>query len=146
MRNKTEQVIESAYVAVNAKFEACLNASGMTPSRWRVIEALNDSPGLTLKELSQQTDIKIPSLSKLVDRMVRDALVHRKQSAVDRRSIQLYISDFGKEILDQCMPEVNAFRETLAEMLDQQTHLVLKRLAGMDLPSIEADSQSAELN
>ena len=142
MWKKTEKIIESAYVAVNSGFEACLNAQGTTTNQWRVIETLNDYPGLTLKELSRQTKIKIPALSKLVDRMVRDALVHRKQSSVDRRSIQLYISDHGKETLQRCLPDVDAFRSTLAEILDPHTNLVLQRVAGMDGESVSITATS----
>ena len=135
MRNKTEKVIESAYIAVSTQFEKCLNAQGTTRNVWRVIETLNDNPGVTLKELSKQTGIKIPALSKLVDRMVRDALIHRKQSSVDRRSIQLFISDHGKETLHKCLPEVRAIRASLAEVLDSHTHSVLQRLAQMNRDS-----------
>ena len=144
MRNKTEKVIESAYIAVSARFEECLNAQGTTPNVWRVIETLNDSPGVTLKELSRQTGIKIPALSKLVDRMVRDALVHRKQSSVDRRSIQLFISDHGKETLHKCLPQVRAIRASLAEVLDPHTHSVLQRLAQINQESATVATSSQE--
>ena len=104
----------------------------------------NESPGVTLKELSRQTGIKIPALSKLVDRMVRDALVHRKQSSVDRRSIQLFISDHGKETLHKCLPQVRAIRASLAEVLDPHTHSVLQRLAQINQESATVATSSQE--
>lgn len=144
MRKETEKVIESAYAAVNSRFEACLNAQGTTTNRWRVIESLNDNPGQTLKDLSRRTKIKIPALSKLIDRMVRDALVHRKQSSIDRRSIQLYISEHGKETLQRCLPDVDAFRATLAEILDPHTRLVLQKVAGIDQDSVSNPTTSTK--
>ena len=83
----------------------------------KVIESLNENPGPKLTELSRNTEIKISALSKFVDRMLRDALLHLKQSSVDRRSIQLYISDYGKDALKRCLPDIDGFRATLAEIL-----------------------------
>ncbi len=140
MQNKPEKAIESAYLAVMTEFEKCLNVQGATPNIWRVIEVLNETPGLTLKELSKHTDIKIPALSKLIDRMVRDALVHRKQNDVDRRSIQLFISDHGKETLYKCLPDVREFRSHLAKVLDSHTHLVLKKLEKINQESATVSS------
>ena len=144
MLNKPEKVIESAYLAVSRKFEECLKVKGITSSTWRVIETLNESPGLTLKELSQQTDIKIPALSKLVDRLVRNALIHRKQSSVDRRSIQLFISDHGKDTLEKCLPEVRACRALLSEVLDSHTRTVLEKLEKIDQTPVVITPSSQE--
>jgi len=144
MLNKPEKVIESAYLAVAAKFEECLKVKGTTPSTWRVIETLNENPGLTLKELSQRTDIKIPALSKLVDRLVRNALIHRKQSNVDRRSIQLFISDHGKDTLEKCLPEVRAFRALISEVLDSHTRVVLEKLERIDQKPVVITPSSQE--
>ncbi len=144
MRNKPERVIESAYLAVLGKFEECLSSQGIKPNIWQVMEILDENPGLTLKELSRQSDIKIPALSKLVDRMVRNALIHRKQSSVDRRSIQLFISDHGRETLQKCLPEVRAFRESIAELLDSHTQSTLAKLARMNQESAPDSTASKE--
>ncbi len=144
MQKKPEKAIESAYLAVMTNFEKCLHVQGTTPNTWRVIETLHENSGLTLKELSKRTDIKIPALSKLIDRMVRDALVHRIQSSTDRRSIQLFISDHGRETFHKCLPEVRAFRSHLAEVLDSHTHLALTKLERMDQKTTAVSISSPE--
>ncbi len=144
MQSKPEQVLGAAYAAVMTQFEKCLNVEGATPNVWRVIETLDESPGLTLKELSQQTDIKISALSKLIDRLVKNAWVHRKQSSSDRRSIQLFISEHGRETFSQCLPQVRAFRNSLTDLLDSHTHLVLEKLENIAAKPTSASQAASD--
>ncbi len=110
MREGIDNLIESAHLRLHAEMNAHLEVFGTTVTRWRILEALEQRNGVSLKELSRRTRIKPPALSKIVDRMVSDALVHRKQDPADHRRILLHISSFGEELVRKCTPGVQAIR------------------------------------
>jgi homoprotocatechuate degradation regulator HpaR len=64
-----------------------LRAHGLSDQQWRVLRALalQDGAGLEIGCLAKEAFILGPSLTGIVDRMVRDGLVARARSRVDAR-------------------------------------------------------------
>ena len=52
------------------------------------------------REINRQLETRLnhPTLTKMIDRMVSDSLVYRRQDAHDRRKVLMFISDRGKAL------------------------------------------------
>jgi DNA-binding MarR family transcriptional regulator len=67
--------------------------------QWRTLRALSASEGRTMGELSERLQIPAASVTRIVDGLVDRALVFRHGSAVDRRRVEVLLSDAGGALL-----------------------------------------------
>ena len=63
---------------------------------WRVLAALHASPGRTVTGLAEACLLQQPTMTKLLDRMVRDGLVTRAPDARDRRVVRVALAPEGE--------------------------------------------------
>jgi DNA-binding MarR family transcriptional regulator len=67
--------------------------------QWRALRSLSADEGRTMGELSERLQIPAASLTRIVDALVDRALVFRHGSAVDRRRVEVLLSDAGAALL-----------------------------------------------
>lgn len=78
-----------------------MSAEGVSYDQWRVLKALSDDPGLTMGKLADALGLNLPTVTKLVDRMVTEALLYRVLDPDDRRKVRIFASDKGKALLGE---------------------------------------------
>jgi MarR family transcriptional regulator, organic hydroperoxide resistance regulator len=76
-----------------------LSAEGVSIDQWRLMKVLSASGGLTMGKLAEELALNNPSVTKLVDRMMEDALVYRVPDPDDRRKVRMFLSDKGAALL-----------------------------------------------
>jgi MarR family transcriptional regulator, organic hydroperoxide resistance regulator len=84
--------------ALTKGFAAKLRARGASLPVWRVLAALLAHPGETVTGLAEACLLQQPTMTKLLDRMVRDGLVARSWDARDRRVIRVALTPRGKRL------------------------------------------------
>ena len=77
-------------------FSEELRKRGTSLPVWRVMAALHASPGLTVTGLAEACLLQQPTMTKLLDRMVRDGLVARAPDARDRRVVRVALTPDGE--------------------------------------------------
>jgi len=85
----------AAHVVVRG-FAEELRKRGTTLPAWRVLAALRARPGETVTGLAEACLLQQPTMTKLLDRMVRDGLVTREQDARDRRIMRIALTPEGE--------------------------------------------------
>ncbi|HWG26293.1 MarR family winged helix-turn-helix transcriptional regulator [Actinospica sp.] len=73
-------------------------AAGCTVEQWRVLNLLADGAGHPMTELADYALLPAPTATKLVDRLVADALVYRHPDPADRRRVLVYAAERGREL------------------------------------------------
>jgi len=109
--------LAAAHRSVNGSLTSRLKKHGLQIEAWRIMEALDIDPRLTMGDLAQVVLINPPTLSKLVDRMVSNGLVHRQAAQSDQRQVNLLISDLGKKRMMQIRSEVEDEDQILVSRL-----------------------------
>ena len=84
--------------ALMPPFREIFTEHGLTEQQWRVLRVLWESDGRNLLGLSSDTLIPGPSLVGVIDRLVRDGLVVRQRSDIDRRVVHVFVTAKGKQI------------------------------------------------
>jgi DNA-binding MarR family transcriptional regulator len=64
-----------------------------------IVRASPDHSRVTINELAQQLLVKHNTAVELVDRLVRQDLVQREPSSVDRRKVELGLTPRGRQLL-----------------------------------------------
>jgi DNA-binding MarR family transcriptional regulator len=81
---------------ISAEFHEQLRRRGVTAPVWRVLASLFGSHGETVTGLAEVCLLQQPTMTKLLDRMVRDGLVKRSQDARDRRVVRVGLTPRGE--------------------------------------------------
>src|SRR5258707_8743285 len=83
---------------INRQLDARFRTEGVPVEQWRILKVLSDGKGHSMGELADEVLLNHPTLTKMIDRMVSDALVYRVQDPEDRRKVVMYSSDRGKAL------------------------------------------------
>ena len=97
-----------------------LDEFGVNMAQSFVLFCLLDNDGSTLSEIGIRAQIENSSLTTMVDKLERDALVERRLSSEDRRVIRLYLTEkgrtMGQEILSIGLELNNKFKAELGDI------------------------------
>jgi MarR family transcriptional regulator for hemolysin len=63
---------------------------GMTRAQWRAMHYIRRQPGMNQTELAEVLDLEAIAVGRVVDRLVREGLVERREDPADRRRWQLH--------------------------------------------------------
>ncbi|MEU9451230.1 MarR family transcriptional regulator [Streptomyces sp. NPDC048277] len=94
-----------------------------TVEEWRVLSLVGDGRGHPMTEIADHALMPAPSLTKLVDRMVADNLVHRRPDPHDRRRVLLYLTERGQDLHARAARRVHADQTGLLDAVDDGTAL-----------------------
>ena len=94
---------------------------------WRVLETLSSDEGQTMTELAEIVLMNPPTLTKLVDRMVANGLVHRQLAPEDHRRVQLVLTNAGLELIEKVRRHVEAQHEDILERLGEENARIVQR-------------------
>lgn len=110
--------LAAAHRTVSQSLNARLRKRGIQLEAWRVMECLDPGEKLTMGELAKRALLNPPALSKLVDRMVSDGLVHRQISREDQRQVHLLLTDLGRARMLQVRADVEEEDRALEGLLE----------------------------
>lgn len=91
-------LLRQAERRVTARLGALLVDRGSSVEQWRVLACLADGAGRAMGEVGADIGMPAPTLSKLVDTMVSDNLLHRRPDPQDRRRILVHLTERGRRV------------------------------------------------
>ena len=77
------------------------DASGMTAPRMSALSVLVFRGSLSLAELAAIEQVRAPTMSRLVEGLVRDGLVTRETVPTNRRMVRISATDSGRRLLEE---------------------------------------------
>lgn len=77
-----------------------LKSYNMDQPSWRVLMLLGDKNPSSVGDLSRRSVTRISTITRVLNRMEKEGLVMRKPFPEDNRVIEVFITDKGKEILE----------------------------------------------
>lgn len=90
-----------------------LRFSGQTQPRWRVLAWAQLQPGINQSELAERMSVTSATLVGIIDGLVRQGLIERRESAEDRRIKELHLTPSAHPIINEISKEVTAIRDRL---------------------------------
>jgi len=97
---------------------------GLTTAQLRVLFLVRETPGVTAGELAQRLSVTPPTISGIVDRLVKLSLIRREDDESDRRLVRNFLTDQG---------------DTSCRRMEQGTETFLRRmLVEMNHEDLEA--------
>lgn len=87
--------------------------------------ALYEQDGITQTELQKIIGIEQPTVVRTLDRMERDELIERRQSSVDRRVFNIYLTVKGKACKNAVLLSAEKLNKSLLLIFNQDEHNML---------------------
>jgi MarR family transcriptional regulator, organic hydroperoxide resistance regulator len=110
---------------VRARVDRSLQQVGLRLGQYQVLSHLWKEDGLTPREIAERLDVEMPTVTRTVQRMVRDGLVRREAHQSDARSVRIYLTKRGTEL-----------EAELESILDRETERALDGFSSDDRRSL----------
>jgi DNA-binding MarR family transcriptional regulator len=118
------------FALVESFTAGALKDHGLSIDMWRVLAALSNNGGQRQVDLSDMTSIDASTMSRLVSRLVRRALVTRSRSRTSSREVVVALSPKGKALVRRLIPIAQALERKASAGLSAKELAVIKRLLG----------------
>ena len=115
----------------------------LTVTQLLVLFSLRETPGMPAGVLAEDMRVTPPTVTGLVDRLVRMGLVRREEDSKDRRLVRNVLTERGEEVLGELEREGRAFLTQLFERLSAE-HLS-RLMASLEVLMAAADEMSASV-
>src|ERR1700690_1311581 len=76
------------------------HGSDLSIPQFRTLRFIQRNPDSSLSELADHLGLTLPSVSKLVDGLVKKELISRMESTMDRRQLNLVLTRNGESIIN----------------------------------------------
>jgi DNA-binding MarR family transcriptional regulator len=83
----------------NRQVNQQLAGEGVSLENWRVLAIVAEEEGPTMRALARKMSMQHPTVTKIIDKMVSEALVYRVPDPADRRKVRIFLSDKGRAAL-----------------------------------------------
>lgn len=90
--------IGAAVRALRARLDRELQGAGLRVGQYQLLRLLWENDGLTPRELADRLVVEMPTVTRTVQRLVRDGFVRRQAHPADARSVRIYLSDRGVRV------------------------------------------------
>ncbi len=91
--------------AAMVRFRPVLREHGLTEQQWRVIRTLADSGEVDAGELARRSFLLAPSLTRILQFLVKQGLVKRTSDNNDQRRSVLRLSARGQRVFESVGPD-----------------------------------------
>jgi DNA-binding MarR family transcriptional regulator len=127
--------------------EDALARHGLSIATWRVLVALSDNGPQRQIDLSEITSIDVSTLSRLVTRLVQQALATRTRSNRSNREVVVALTARGEKLVDELIPIARRLERAAISGLSptelRSTRTVLRVMyQNLARPKLQAKSKS----
>ncbi len=127
-------IVASVNRQLEEELQERLRPEGIPVEHMRVLEALDRGGAVPMGELAAQALVEPPTLTKIIDRMVSDALVFRAPDPNDRRRVLILLAPPGKVLCKRLRRIAREQEERLLRQLPRekadQLRSLLRELIG----------------
>lgn len=94
---------------------------GVTAAQSFVIFDVMDHPGTSVKDIATRIQLDSPAITGLIDRLVKEDLVERKEDPEDRRSLKIYLTEKGQGLVhSDLVPMALEFNKYIRQLVEPQ--------------------------
>jgi len=100
----------------------------LTPEQWVLLENLYNENGISQTELAERIFKNTPTISRILDLLCEKGYTARKRFENDRRRHRVFLTQEGKDVVEQLQPTVKQLREQGWQQLNEEDYAHLNRI------------------
>lgn len=107
--------------SIHARLNSAVSMQSLTISQFGVLEALMHLGPLCQNELGSKILKSNSNMTTVIDNLEKRGLVKRERSLSDRRMIEIYLTEEGRELIESLFPHhVAAIQEQFGVLTQQE--------------------------
>lgn len=114
------QLINQAFYYTRRSFDEALRELGLTAAQAGVLRRICDNPGITGVEISRRMYTTPQAAQLILATLEGKGLIERKTDPASKRIVRSFITEDGRQTLDQAMPSMWAVERGLEGTLTAQ--------------------------
>lgn len=126
-----------------ARLSRVLATHGGALEQWHVLSCLSDGIGRSMSEIGAVVVLPAPSMSKLIDAMAADNLVHRRVDDRDRRRVIVFLTARGHRLYEVLRSAVEQDQASLHALHDAQELAALRAALAKLSASLDSHGEQA---
>ena len=128
LKEQMAYIVASVNRQLEEELQDRLRPAGLPIEQFRILEALVKDGVCSMGELAAYALVEPPTLTKIVDRMVSDALVYRSPDPHDRRRVLILLAPAGKGVYNTLRNVSTAQERRLTKQLSPEKAEELRAL------------------
>ncbi|MEH7354989.1 MarR family transcriptional regulator [Neobacillus drentensis] len=129
-------VLSRAYKAINEHVNKVIQANGLNPTEFAVLELLYHKGDQPMQQIGGKILLASGSITYVVDKLEQKGMLQRLACPKDRRVTYAQITDEGKRFIQDIFPEHAKLIDTLMSSLtDQEKTEAINLLKKLGLPA-----------
>ncbi|MFC0182400.1 DNA-binding transcriptional regulator, MarR family [Pseudarcicella hirudinis] len=100
----------------------------ITVDQWVLIDHIFRNPGISQNDLGEMTVKDNPTVTRIIDLLVKKGLSERKMSESDRRRFDVFLTETGKEVYHKAHPIVVHVRRKSWSGLNDEDYFIFTRI------------------
>ena len=141
-RTRLANRLNSAAIHLLRRISRDDGADGVTPARLSALSVLVYGGAQTVGDLARRQGVSLPTMSRMVDALVRGGLVVRAGDPGDRRMVRLDVTRRGRELMERGRARRITRLASELDVLAARELSALEEAVGA-LERIESDGRSA---
>lgn len=105
-----------------------LNKNKLTPAQCRLLYILLDKSVCTVTEVARELYVTPSAITAITDRLTRRKMIKRRRDSHDRRTVEISITDKGKDIITKIGQQAEDFYIPILKSLGKEDVEELIRL------------------
>lgn len=105
-----------------------LSELGLHAGQEMILCSLWQSDGLSQTELAEELGVQPATVTKMLNRMVRNGLVERRKDSTDQRISRVFLTDKGWELREPVVQVWQKLEEETINQLSLEERVLLRRL------------------
>ena len=131
------QSMKSIYLHLDNGERSLFSKFGLSTSRFNVLRHIQKHPGISYIDLSELMLCTKGNTTRIVQGMLHDSLINRRENPQDRRSFQLFLSTSGEilykevdtEYQDYIINLISKLNEDQLELYTEVSHSIEEKLS-----------------
>ncbi len=95
------EILDRADRAMDAVLTPVTASEGLSREAWRVLLLLSRGGGRSMGEIAEHAAIPNPTATRVVDRLVAQALAYRRNDQSDRRRVLVHLAPGGRQAVQR---------------------------------------------
>ena len=104
-----------------------LSELGLHPGQDQILKALAEEDGQTMGALASALSVQPPTITKMVVRLSGEGFVERRANAADARSSSVYLTDAGKDLIEELDKRLKQMEKRALKGFDQKDRKRLRK-------------------
>jgi MarR family transcriptional regulator, 2-MHQ and catechol-resistance regulon repressor len=129
-------VLSRAYKAINEHVNKVIQANGLNPTEFAVLELLYHKGDQPMQQIGGKILLASGSITYVVDKLEQKEMLKRIACPTDRRVTFAQITDKGKDFIEEIFPEhAQQIHKLMSSLTDSEKQDAIELLKKLGLPA-----------